>query len=274
MKMAEKKTLKDYYKKIGSYEEYAGGGTPMTKGEKIDKVVDTPEEADAYKENNPNAIVRVRQPRDEDGKFTYNSANAKPLRYEQRPTTTVPPFLRDLKVTFAKKTGTMSFVINEKRFVASQFKTSQEFIDAHKKYLGDEGFKDIGKVDDTVKGKGGAAVKEKDMVSIFDSQAFMDAYNKRENKGKDTSFATKTDADTTTKNTGNDSGSSDNKLDANLAKSNPQAFMKNHSKDLQEISDMAAKKGYRINVDDIVKGVAKGDITDFESLKDFIKGLK
>lgn len=71
--------------KIGNYTEATGGGTPLEKGEKL--------------KDHPEA-KRVMQPRDEDGKFTYNSANGKELKYGPSRGTTVPPFLRGIKLTY------------------------------------------------------------------------------------------------------------------------------------------------------------------------------
>lgn len=74
-------------KKIGSYTESTGGGTPLEKGEKL--------------KDHPEA-KRVMQPRDEDGQFTYNSVNGKGLKYGPSRGTTVPPFLRGIKLTYCE----------------------------------------------------------------------------------------------------------------------------------------------------------------------------
>ena len=73
--------------KIGSYTESTGGGTPLAKGEKL--------------KDHPEA-KRVQQPRDEDGQFTYNSVNGHGLKYGPSRGTTVPPFLRGMKLTFCE----------------------------------------------------------------------------------------------------------------------------------------------------------------------------
>lgn len=73
--------------KIGNYTESTGGGTPLKKGEKL--------------KDHPEA-KRVMQPRDEDGQFTYNSVNGKGLKYGPSRGTTVPPFLRGVKLTFCE----------------------------------------------------------------------------------------------------------------------------------------------------------------------------
>lgn len=66
--------------KIGTYKESYGGGTPLLRGEKAPS-------KEWVKEN------RSLQPRDELGRFTYNSANAKPLSTKTSRGTTTPPFL-------------------------------------------------------------------------------------------------------------------------------------------------------------------------------------
>lgn len=67
--------------KAGEFTEAAGGGTPIEAGEKF-VLVDDPREAKKYREAHPGANVRVKQPRDDDGKFTYNSANLRDRKYE------------------------------------------------------------------------------------------------------------------------------------------------------------------------------------------------
>ena len=74
--------------KIGKFEESTGGGTPLAKGEKL--------------KDHPEAR-RVNQPRDNDGKFTYNSVNEKPLKYGPSRGVTIPPFLRDVDLKFVRK---------------------------------------------------------------------------------------------------------------------------------------------------------------------------
>lgn len=80
-----KGTLGENSKKLGHYSESTGGGTPLKKGEKL--------------KDHPEA-KRVQQPRDEDGQFTYNSVNGLKLEYGPSRGTTVPPFLRGIKLTF------------------------------------------------------------------------------------------------------------------------------------------------------------------------------
>lgn len=78
----------DNLNKLGSYKEAPGGGTPLDAGQKAPS-------KDWVKSH------RVMQPRDENGQFTYNSVNKKPLKYGPSRGTTVPPFLRGIKITAA-----------------------------------------------------------------------------------------------------------------------------------------------------------------------------
>lgn len=89
-------------KQIGTYKESTGGGDPVEKGEKF-KVADTPEEAEKMREEDPDAKVRVNQPRNPDGTFGYNSQNARGLKYGPSRGTTVPHFLRGVDLLFLEK---------------------------------------------------------------------------------------------------------------------------------------------------------------------------
>ena len=110
--------------KIGTYKESTGGGTPIPKGEKL--------------EDHPEAI-RVQQPRDEKGQFTYNAANAKPLKYGPSRGDTIPPFLRGIKLTFAiKSKSTINY--NNLIYLSTIDMTAEEFIDNFKEYDSKKGF--------------------------------------------------------------------------------------------------------------------------------------
>lgn len=132
-------------KKIGSYTESTGGGTPLEKGEKL--------------KDHPEA-KRVQQPRDENGQFTYNSVNAIPLKYGPSRGTTIPPFLRGVTLTYCQK-STKSVVLNGKVFYTPSFKNAEDLINAFKEYKDEKdqdgnviGFGD--KMNARLKGKRGA----------------------------------------------------------------------------------------------------------------------
>ena len=92
-KNAKNPNLKDVFKKYseereGKFQEATGGGTPIPKGERL--------------KDHPEA-KRVMQPRDDDGQFTYNAVNNKPLKYGSSRGTTIPPLLAGMKINFVNK---------------------------------------------------------------------------------------------------------------------------------------------------------------------------
>lgn len=125
--------------KIGTYDEAPGGGTPKQDGggrgamNKNFIVVNSKEEADEIREENPNAKIRYNQPRDENGQFTYNSANAKPLVDGPSRGTSIPPFLHKTRLTFAvKKEDAINY--NGLIYLAGIDMTASELIDKFKEY--------------------------------------------------------------------------------------------------------------------------------------------
>lgn len=107
--------------KIGTFDEGYGGGTPIDAGKKAPN--------DEWKRAH-----RVKQPRDAEGKFTYNSANAKELKYGPSRGITTPPFLLGLKMPNVIKKGTAT-VIDGKTYVIQSDMTLDEFIDKCKDKL-------------------------------------------------------------------------------------------------------------------------------------------
>lgn len=131
--------------KIGTFKESFGGGTPLDRGEKAPD--------DAWKEAH-----RVKQPRDAEGKFTYNSANAKELKYGPSRGITTPPFLLGLKMPNVIKKGTAT-VIDGKTYVIQSDMTLDEFIDKCKDKLDMD--KLAKEIIERKKGRKGEAEKEK-----------------------------------------------------------------------------------------------------------------
>lgn len=78
------KTIAESDSRFGNMAESTGGGTPMKPGDKIDYVAEDSDDADAYREKHPNAIVRTLQPRNEDGTFAHNATNFRGRRFEGR----------------------------------------------------------------------------------------------------------------------------------------------------------------------------------------------
>lgn len=157
--MAEKKTYADVLSegKIGTYTESTGGGTPLKKGEKL--------------KDHPEAH-RVQQPRDEEGKFTYNSANAKELKYGPSRGTTVPPFLQNIKMTYAVKVGDR--IVSEQGGKKHVYLSNLNFdadslVKAFQRYDLQKGFGDFSKEIKQKKGALSNAEKAATSTSIIDA---------------------------------------------------------------------------------------------------------
>lgn len=135
-------------KKIGNYTESTGGGTPLKKGEKL--------------KDHPEA-KRVMQPRDEDGQFTYNSVNGKGLKYGPSRGTTVPPFLRGVKLTYCAP-GTKLKIDGDdgiKVKIMTIDMSVDEIVNACKEYIeSEEGFAGMGEGSSITK-KGRKSQEEK-----------------------------------------------------------------------------------------------------------------
>lgn len=132
---------------IGEYSEAPGGGTPASGGGRGAmkgqfEVVNSKEEAEAIKEKNPNAKIRYNQPRDENGQFTYNSANGKGISTKHSRGYTKPPFLAGVDLTFIKKGSTFQYKDENgklTRVISSIDMTADELVNACKVYFETEG---------------------------------------------------------------------------------------------------------------------------------------
>ncbi len=116
--------------KMGNYTESTGGGTPIPKGEKL--------------KDHPEA-KRVKQPRDDEGKFTYNAVNFKDLKYGPSRGKTIPPFLRGVEFIYAQKSANGKIITDGSRYNVSNLNMDGgELIDTFKEYKSAEGgFKEI-----------------------------------------------------------------------------------------------------------------------------------
>lgn len=116
--------------KMGNYTESTGGGTPIPKGEKL--------------KDHPEA-KRVQQPRDDEGKFTYNAVNFKDLKYGPSRGETIPPFLRGVEFVYAQKNANGKIITDGSRYNVSNLDMDGgELIDNFKEYKSAEGgFKGI-----------------------------------------------------------------------------------------------------------------------------------
>ena len=140
--------------KIGEYQEAPGGGTPLAAGQKAPS-------KEWVAEN------RKMQPRDENGQFTYNSANAKPLAYGPSRGVTVPPFLRGVKLTYAVENKDVIIGEDGKRYLAGIDLSARDIVNAYKNYVGESGgdektlkFKGLEGIVQAKKGAKSAAEKE------------------------------------------------------------------------------------------------------------------
>ena len=123
----QKEGLKER-KKFGEFTESTGGGTPIPKGKTIEDMEGKP------------GFHRVEQPRDEEGKFTYNSANGKGLKYGPSRGTTKPPFLNGVDLTFIEK-GTTMKTEDLERIISTIDMSVDQLIENCKHYLeSEEGF--------------------------------------------------------------------------------------------------------------------------------------
>lgn len=133
-------------KGIGEYEEAPGGGSPGTGGRggmhKNFVVADSPEDPVAIEAKKKGQKVRYNQPRNEDGQFTYNSANAKGLSTKNSRGHTDPPFLAGVDLTFIKKGNVLKYEREDgklRRVISTIDMTPQELVNACKVYFKTEG---------------------------------------------------------------------------------------------------------------------------------------
>ena len=277
--MADNKQKKNWYEllgendsktKIGEYKESTGGGTPMRKGQKIDYVADNVQEAESYRKEHPKATVRVQQPRDEDGQFTYNSANRRGLKYGPSRGKTIPPFLLGTQLVFANSTGQATFVaLDGKRYTLPKgMKSIGQFAEKFQEYVEDEGFDFFGEPTETIaKGKGGVTRTQVFKVPGKDKfiSDFMEPEAQSARKGPmPRNVFTKSEA--TPEATPNDG------VDYSQAKSDPQGFVKANREEIKGLVKMADEKGVNLNVKDMVDGIANGSIKSFDDIRKALEG--
>ena len=285
--------------KLGTYKMSTGGGTPLAKGQKL--------------KDHPEAH-RVQQPRDEDGQFTYNSANKIPLKYGPSRGTTTPPFLRGVKLTFAKKNDSKNvksvFGDNVYKFEFSM--TKEEFLESCKEYLYvkdkdgnvvEAGFKDL--MDKVNKKKGKKSNLEKEMINkgqqgVVDINAEIlkpghyKAKPKKINKNKifvkkaenkpadqkpvdsQTTQPTqpKQAAPSAPETNKETSNTGFNDTDYNLAKSNPEQFAGKYKDQLKELKSLASSKGLNLSAKLMVGLIASKKIKNFDEIKNKINSYK
>lgn len=158
---------KDSAGKIGHYAESTGGGTPIPAGEKL--------------KDHPEA-KRVQQPRDQEGKFTYNSVNLKGLKYGPSRGKTVPPFMKGVTMTYVVKKDGNSTVSGGKVYKTHINMSAADFVDSMQEYKENEGGF-LGIVNATVESKRGRRSQaEKDMVGSG-KEGFVDNIGNKSTSG-------------------------------------------------------------------------------------------
>lgn len=281
MAKPQKKDWSNIFSSIGTYEEFAGGGTPMAKGQKIDYVADDPKDAAEYRRKHPDALVRVSQPRDRDGQFTYNSANKKELEYGPSRGKTPPPFLVGMRITFAKKSGKGALVdIDGKKYtLPDNIKTKEQFFEMCQQYREKNlDFEGIGaNLPDIAKGKGGKT-GESVLITKYDFKSGMKSAKQKINTVVNPYTKPKKDDNKGVsggEGSGNvtptSGGATSSTPDRSLAQSDPKKFIQDNYDEIQSIADMAKSKGKTLNVDGMVKAFADGDIDSFDEVKKAIE---
>lgn len=266
MATEKKPNLKDIFNKYsasreGTFKESTGGGTPIPKGEKLE---DHPE------------IHRVQQPRDEDGQFTYNAVNNKPLKYGPSRGTTIPPLLKGMKIKFAEKKND-AVVLDGLTYVHGLDFTKEELIERLSDFTidGENGKVVWNNLPDSElnRKKGRKAQEEKEMIKNNESgftktDTTLDYENKRKPE-----FA-KPKPKPPVAPQGNGGGApqqpQQQKIDAGLAKSNPVAFGNKYQKEINDI----IKNNPNVTVTKIVHAFASGKIQDFDHLKRVLNSKK
>lgn len=288
----EKKIWKDVHSssakerktpEIGQFEEAAGGGTPMTRGQKIDHVAETPKEADEYRAEHPGAIVRVKQPRDTDGQFTYNSANKRELEYGPSRGKTTPPFLTGFKVTFAKKSGKGAVVTPDNKMfkMPDSIKSKDDFERAYMEYrkegdkfmgLSKEGKEiEAGSLSDRAIGRGGKAGRDTKEVTrgYLESAKKMKMKKNFRKVEKSGGGGEAPKAPTPTPKT--ESTQPKGGVDYSLAKSDPDRFVEENMDEIDKLIQEADAAGYELDADAMIDAIASGEYKDFDAIRATLK---
>lgn len=290
----EKKIWKDVHSssakerktpEIGQFEEAAGGGTPMTRGQKIDHVAETPKEADEYRAEHPGAIVRVKQPRDTDGQFTYNSANKRELEYGPSRGKTTPPFLTGFKVTFAKKSGKGAVVTPDNKMfkMPDSIKSKDDFERAYMEYrkegdkfmgLSKEGKEiEAGSLSDRAIGRGGKAGRDTKEVTrgYLESAKKMKMKKNFRKVEKSGGGGEAPKAPTPTPTPKTESTQPKGGVDYSLAKSDPDRFVEENMDEIDKLIQEADAAGYELDADAMIDAIASGEYKDFDAIRATLK---
>ena len=297
-------------KNFGEYDEAPGGGTPGKKGgrgsmHKNFVVADSPKDPDAIEAKEEGKAVRYMQPRNEDGTFTYNSANGKGLSTKKSRGHTDIPWLAGVDLTFLEEGAVFSYKDNMgqvKRLMSAITLQGLELHDAVAVYLEDErGFAGI--VGGSITKKGRPSKQEAEAMEKGEkgkigqmtptqlenmSEARKEEMQKAKDsvrKGPFSNILTKTgsrdkgdeggEGGDDDWNDDNDNENQGTKIDKDLLNNNPQKFM-------QENKEMIDKVNEAINNNPALKGLGltamdmlvAEDIDTFEDLIDRINNLE
>jgi hypothetical protein len=274
-KNAKNPNLKDVFKKYseereGKFQEATGGGTPIPKGEKL--------------KDHPEA-KRVMQPRDDDGQFTYNAVNNKPLKYGPSRGTTIPPLLAGMKINFVNKKKD-AVILDGLVYLSGLDFTKDDLM----KMLEDYSFEDY--VDENGENKsrvvwnnlpdaemtrkrGRRSQAEKDMIAsgqdgfVNPDATIMSDRNLRPDGPLWKKFKKKTNPIFNDLGTGKKQPNQ-NVFSPELAKSNPVEFGKKYQKEINAI----IKKNPNVTVSKIINAFASGKVKDFDHLNRILNSKK
>lgn len=257
---------------IGDFAEYPGGGTPLKKGEHYEKA-ETVEEAKQIRAENPDAKVRVMQPRDEEGHFTYNSANRRELEYGPSRGKTVPPFMKDWEISFSKKSGKGTFISDtgKKYIMPESIKSENDFINMFKQFQDDENggkFGEFGE-SDTTKGKGGKTPKETITIKAGSLiEGFKGMASQAKNWGG-LAYSKKKTVPTETASTSVPTPApiAEDTNPFNAAAKDLDGFKKKYANEIKEVSDMIEDAGYTPS--EILTDEFWTDLSDTEDTNSF-----
>lgn len=266
--------------KIGEYQEAPGGGTPLAAGQKAPS-------KEWVAEN------RKMQPRDENGQFTYNSANAKPLAYGPSRGVTVPPFLRGVKLTYAVENKDVIIGEDGKRYLAGIDLSARDIVNAYKNYVGESGEKEnlqFKGLEEVIKAKKGAKSKseqeaiEKGLEGVLGGVNIYEAlknsfdpkkaktdnekYNYASPKKEKPAAKAESQATSVAKKSTLPAVSAEEKK---MAETDPVKLFAT-SPNAQKIQDLAEKKNLDINVKDFAALIASGGVS-WGEIEDYVEEL-
>lgn len=274
----EKREMDVKFEGLGEYQEATGGGEPIPKGQKM------------------TTQKRVMQPRDENGQFTYNAANKKPLKYGPSRGKTTPPYLRIKNTEIEEKEGERrvrkeniwDVTVKLSGYDKEQLiKDCREYVKGYKDKDHEEGFKyrtDLGDVTFTKKSGAKSRAEKaaimsdykgdvKDLKFSGDKEQLTSDWKEFKESGIKTS---KYKGSLTKKEPGQIKPKAPKaprfvKEDINLAKNDLEGFKKKYKNELGKISRMVDKSGVRVNLNKIIGLVGEGKLKSISEIENVVK---